>query len=96
MESFEASESMVNAKGMVIDSEALKEVYDYWRRKRLATKKPLLRMFWGKPNYLDPDITTSFRSRAADKMKTRRKRNSTINTEKGSMDKLREMRADLV
>ncbi len=87
---------MVQKQGLEIPEEVLKEVYEYWRKRRLELKRPLLRQFWQKPSFSDANPFVSFRTREKEKIQTRRKRSSTLNHHRENMNRLREMRKDLV
>lgn len=48
-----------------------KEVYEYWRNKRVLLKRPLLRALW-KPEIDDDNPEVAFRARDKTKTKVRR------------------------
>lgn len=67
-------------------------VYGNWRKIRLSSKKPLLRIFWPRPSNSDNNPVTSFRSRFKEVVKTRRKRGN----DEEKLNKLLDLRKEIV
>lgn len=61
MEEYMSCLKMVSLKlGTSLSEETVMDVYEYWRKRRLHLKKPLLRMFWKKPSNTDQNPNVSF------------------------------------